>query len=284
MVTGPTVHRRQLGAELRRLRVAAGRLIGESAKALGCSDTRLSRIETGRGGAVAKERDVRVLCALYGVEDESKIDMLLTMLTNSQKRGWWESFEEVLPSGLEVYVGLETDARAERAWEPLLVHGLLQTPDYARTVIKATRTHRPADVDDLVQVRTERQRLLNREGNPLELWAVLDESVIRRPIGGAEVMRTQLRHLRETADLLNVMIQIVPFDKRSHPGLGGAFSLLEFEDEPSVVYVDNPAGNLYLEKERDVRRFVHAFDVLKAAAIDPDDSLALIERAAKEMR
>ncbi len=282
---GPTVQRRQLGGELRRLREAAGKKIEDTAAELKCSQTRVSRIETGRGGAVAKPQDVRDMCEFYGVKDDKKIELLLGILSSSQQRGWWESFEEALPSGLEVYVGLETDARTERAWEPLLIHGLLQTPEYARAVLQATRTHRPADIEDLIRLRLERQQqVLLREENPLELWVVMDENAIRRPVGGPEVMREQLLHLREAADLPNVTVQVFPFTKPSHPGLGGAFTLLEFEADLPVTYVDCPAGNVYLEKEREVRRFVSSFDLLRASALDPDESTALIESAAEEMR
>lgn len=285
MPPGPTVHRRQLGAELRRLRETAGLRMEDAAKALECSHTRISRIETGKGGAVAKPADVRKLCEIYGVGDDRQVQMLLDMLSVvSQQRGWWEAFEAVLPSGLEVYVGLESDARSERAWEPLVVHGLLQTPEYARALIQAARIHSPSDIDDLVQVRAERKKLLTRPRDPLELWAVLDEAVLRRPVGGADVMTDQLAHLRELAEFPNVTIQVLPFGKGAHPGLGGAFALLEFETDPSVVYVDSPGGNLYLEKQRDVRRFVQAFDLLMATALDPDESTAQLESAAREMR
>src|ERR1700722_11085757 len=135
--SSPTVHRRQLGAELRRLREAAGLRVEDAAAALGCSPSRVSRIEIGHGKGVAKPADVRTLCELYKVSDERQVDMLLNMLSLvAQHRGWWEDFGSVLPSGLEVYVGLESDARAERCWEPLLVHGLLQTADYARGVFQ----------------------------------------------------------------------------------------------------------------------------------------------------
>jgi transcriptional regulator with XRE-family HTH domain len=285
MSPGPTVNRRQLGAELRRLREVAGLRMEEVAKALECSHTRVSRIETGKGGAVAKPADVRKLCELYGVSDERQVQMLLDMLSVvSQQRGWWEAFEGVLPSGLEVYVGLESDARAERAWEPLLVHGLLQTKDYARAVFQSWAANRPHDIDDLVQVRTERQKLLTRQNLPLELWAILDEVVLRRPVGGATVMREQLQHLMDLAQVPNVTLQVIPLRTGGHPGLGGAFSLLEFEDDEPVVYVDSPAGNLYLEKRNDVRRFVGTFDLLRAVALPPDESSALLSRAAEEMQ
>lgn len=284
--SGPIVHRRQVGAELRRLRETAGIRIEDVAKHLGCSQTRVSRIETARGTAVPKAADVQGMCALYGVTDERQIQMILDMLANSQKPGWWETFEDVLPSGLEVYVGLESDARTERAWEPLLVHGLLQTPDYAKAILNAWPTNRPYDIDALVQVRTERQKLLTRDPTPLELWAVLDEGTVRRPVGGPSVMQAQLRHLIALAEQPNITIQVLPIAKGSHPGLDGAFSILDFENDADtpVVYVESPAGNLYLEKVRDVRRFVNTFDLLRATALDPDESTALLDRAAKEMR
>jgi transcriptional regulator with XRE-family HTH domain len=278
------VHRRQLGAELRRLRRAAGLNVEDAARALGCSQPRISRIETGKGGAVAKPADVRTLCDLYGVTDQRQVELLVGMLTVvNQQRGWWEDFESVLPSGLEVYVGLESDARAERGWEPLLVHGLLQTKEYARAVFLMGGSNRPHDIDDLVHVRTERQKLLTREETRLELWAILDEAVIRRPIGGTAVMRDQLRHLSDVTDLPNVTVQVIPLATGGNPGLSGPFSMLEFEDDSPVVYVESQAGNLYLEKKHDVRRYASTFDLLRAMALSPADSAALLFRAAEEM-
>jgi transcriptional regulator with XRE-family HTH domain len=282
--TGPTVHRRQLGAELRRLREAAGLRVEDAAAALGCSGSRVSRIEIGRGSGVAKPADVRTLCELYHVTDEQQVEMLLDMLSVvSRQRGWWEDFGRVLPSGLEVYVGLESDARAERCWEPLLVHGLLQTADYARAVVQMGGRHPLADIDDLVQIRMERQKLLTRPESPLEVWAIFDEAVVRRPLGGVDVMRAQLRHLVEATELPNVAIQIVPLSMGANPGLTGAFSILEFEDESPVVYVESRAGNLYLEKRSDIRQNVTAFDLLRSMALAPAESIALLRQAAEEM-
>lgn len=284
MVPGPTVHRRQLGAELRRLRKAAGLSVEDAARALGCSQPRVSRIETGKGGAVAKPADVRTLCELYKVTDERQVEMLLGMLSAvSQQRGWWEDFERVLPSGLEVYVGLESDARAERGWEPLLVHGLLQTKDYARAVFLMGGSNRPHDIDDLVHVRMERQKLLTREGQRLELWAILDEAVLRRPLGGVSVMRDQLHRLADVTEMPNVTIQVIPLSTGGNPGLAGPFSILEFEDDSPVVYAESQVGNLYLEKKIDVRRYASTFDLLRAMALSPAESAALLSRAAQEM-
>ncbi|MFD4021168.1 helix-turn-helix domain-containing protein [Streptomyces sindenensis] len=279
----PTVNRRQLGAELRRLRLAKGPLIEDVAAHLQTSQTRVSRMETGKGRVVIKAEEIGALCELYGVTDERQIRLLTSMLSDSKHPGWWDQFREVLPSGLDVLCGLETDALAERAWEPLLVHGLLQTPEYAQAILQAWPSTRLHDIADLVKVRTERQALLTRTDRaPLELWAILDEAVIRRPVGAAGVMRAQLHHLAEMAELPNVTLQIAPEAKGAHPGLGGAFALLEFDSEPPMVYVDSPAGNLYLDKKHDVRRFTTTFDLLRAMALDPDDSLVRLRTAAKE--
>ena len=280
--SGPIANRRQLGAELRRLRKAAKLDAAEAAQHLHCSMSRVSRLETGSAQAQATEEDVRMLCELYGVTDERQVEMLLGMLDEAQQRGWWESFEDVLPSGLEVFFGLEIDAMAERAWEPLLIHGLLQTADYARTIFRSWPTNLPHDIEPLVQARTERQKILTREDAPLELWLVLDEAAIRRPVGSPSVMREQLLHLVAMSELHTVTIQVVPLHKGGHPGLGGPFSILDFERGDPFVYCEGVAGNLYLEKRQDVRRFGSTFDLLRALALAPDESSALLKRAAEE--
>ena len=282
--SGPAVNRRNLGAELRRLRVAAGLKGDPVARHLGCSVTRVSRIESGHQGAVAKPADVQKMCELYGVTDERQVDMLLDMLSSSQQIGWWEAYEDVLPSGLEVLVGLEADARAKRSWEPLLLHGLLQTPEYARAVLVAWNSHAPGDIDALVEVRRKRQDVITREESPLELWAVLDEGTIRRPVTTPEIMRGQLSHLIELGSLPNVHIQILPWTKGGHPGLGGSFSILEFEEDNPIVYVESLAGNLHLEKRPVIRRFTTMFQLLGAMALPLDESTAFLKNAAKELQ
>ncbi|MFC9431509.1 helix-turn-helix domain-containing protein [Streptomyces sp. NPDC056987] len=283
----PTVGRRQLGAELNRLRTAKGIKLKDVAEYLGTSPTRAGRLESGRGRVMPKAEEIRKLCALYDVTDERQIQRLIEMLPAPKQPGWWDPYRELLPSGLEVFLELETNALDERAWEPVLVHGLLQTPEYARAVIETGPTNRQTDVEDLVEARTKRRELLTsaRVGrDPLALWVILDEAVIRRPIGGPTVMRGQLEHLIVMAALPSVTLQIVPQAKGAHPGLGGAFSLLEFEDEPPIAYVDCPAGNLYLEKKTEVRRFTTTFDLLRAVAHDPLESAAILHSAAKEMK
>ncbi|MEV6183045.1 helix-turn-helix transcriptional regulator [Streptomyces sp. NPDC052015] len=280
---GPTVRRRQLGAELRRLREQAGRRIEDTATHLECSMSKISRVETGQ--APIKARDVRDLLEWYGVTDPLRIETVMQIHRDAQQQGWWAHYGEVLPSGMATYAGLEADARVLRSYESTFVHGLLQTEDYARAVIAAVRPNEPHEVDQLVRFRKERQALLTRRPDPLELWVVMEESALRRPVGGTEVMAAQLHHLIEAARLPNVTLQVMPTAKGAHAALAGTFSLLEFEPHtPTVVYVDSIAGNVYLEKERDVRTFIQTFDLLRAAAPDPQEAPATLERIAEEMR
>ncbi|MET7982905.1 MULTISPECIES: helix-turn-helix transcriptional regulator [unclassified Streptomyces] len=281
-VGGPTVRRRQLGSELRRLREHAGKKIEDAAAHLECSMSKISRVETGQ--APIKARDVRDLLEWYGVTDSAQTETVMQIHRDAQQQGWWAHYGEVLPSGMATYAGLESDARALRSYEPTFVHGLLQTEDYARSVIAAARPNDPHEVDQLVSFRKERQSLLTREPEPLELWVVLEESALRRPVGGSDVMAAQLAYLAEATAMPNVTIQIMPTAKGAHAALAGMFSLLEFEPRtPTVVYVNSIAGNVYLEKERDVRTFIQTFDLVRAAAPDPQETRSVLETIAREM-
>ncbi|WP_328643916.1 helix-turn-helix transcriptional regulator [Streptomyces canus] len=275
--------RRQLGAELARLRHARGLKAADVAKRLGCSETRISRIENGTGRARLREPELTVLCELYKITDEQQIQTLRNLADGAVSgSAWWDGYREVLPSGLDSLLAFETDATTEWAWEPVLVHGLLQTPAYARHVLAAWPTNRPLDIEDLVKVRSKRAELLTRENAPLELWVILDETVIQRPIGDLDVMRDQIGHLIDLSVLPNVTLQMMPVAKGAHPGLGGAFAILDFEDASPVVYVDSPAGNLYLDRPYEVRKFRGSLDLLRAYALDPDDSAALLRDAVRE--
>lgn len=282
-VGGPTVRRRQLGAELRRLREQAGKRIEDAATHLECSMSKISRVETGQ--APIKGRDVRDLLEWYGVSDPLRIETVMQIHKDAQQQGWWAHYGDVLPSGMATYAGLESDARVLRQYESTVVPGLLQTEDYARAVIATAWFNQPHETDQLVRFRKERQTLLTRQPDPLELWVVLEESALRRPVGGREVMAAQLRHLAETVTMPNVTLQIMPTAKGAHVAMAGPFSLLEFQPHAStVVYVESAAGNVYLEKERDVRTFVQTFDLLRATAPDPQEALALLEQLTGEMQ
>lgn len=283
MATGPTVRRRRLGTELRRLRDSAGYKLEEVAGMLGVAPSTLSRIETGK--APTKLAYLSQLLELYQVTDAGQRQILVDMAREGHRKGWWAAYDDVLPSGLGVYVGLEAEASGLRSYEIAVVHGLLQTTDYARAILRASAPRHTADqIERLVDLRMERQRRLD-DNPPLDLWVIHDEAVIRRTVGGPVVMRHQLAHLLVAAGLPGVTLQVLPFDTGAHAGHDGPFSIVEFHDrsDSEVVYVESTAGPIYLEKDREVRACAEVFDRLRAAALPPEASLDLISKAAREL-
>lgn len=282
---GPIGQRRRLGVELRQLREAAGLKIDQVAAYLECSPSRVSRIETGK--AIAQVRDARDMLDMYGVEtDAQQRERLLVMAKEAQQEGWWTEYEDVLQPDFETYVGLEGDAASLRVYETHLIHGMLQSEEYARAFIHAARWTETADeVERRVAFRMERQGLLSRSPVPLELWAILDEAVLRRPVGGHAVMREQLNHLIKLAALPNVTIQVLPFAKGAHAGMDGLFEILSFPDQTDtdVVYVESAGGTVYMEKPKDTRRNTLVFERLRAEAMDPDQSVRFIDEIAREI-
>jgi hypothetical protein len=194
-------------------------------------------------------------------------------------------YDDVLPTGFGIYVGLEAEAAGLRIYEPQVVNGLLQTPDYARAVLREVHKKDGTEpLQRLAELRMKRQALLTEEDRA-DLWLILDEAVIRRPVGGPEVMRGQLSHLAEISRRPNVTLQVLPFSSGAHPALNGAFTIIEFPEraDPDVVYVDSWGGPIYLEKDREVRACAEAFDRLRAAALPPGDSIALVAMVAGEL-
>lgn len=283
MTTGPTVRRRRLGTELRRLRDSSGYKLEEVASELGVAPSTLSRIETGK--APTKSVYLAQMLELYGVNDIAQRQILVDMAREGHRKGWWAAYDDVLPSGFDIYVGLEAETAAIRSYEISVVHGLLQTPDYARAVLRETfPRHTAQQIDRLVDLRIERQHRLD-DVPPLELWAIHDEAVIRRPVGGPATMRRQLHYLAVTADRPGVTLQVLPFSCGAHAAHGGPFSILEFPDrsDSEVAYVESVAGYIYLEKDRDVRARSEAFDRLRAAALSPGASCDLISQVARDL-
>lgn len=280
----PTVRRRRLGIEMRRLREEAGLLIETVARELECSMSKISRIETGK--TIARSRDIRDMLTLYGVTDERRRDTLLTLAREAQQHGWWEQYDRILPPGFNTYIGLEAEATTVRNYELQFVPGLLQTPDYARAVDAAARyggngRHRE---QFLTASLTRQERLIDRY-DPLRVHTVLDESVLRRPVGGAEVMGMQLWKLRDLTDLPNVTIQVLPLAEAGEAGLPGQFVLLEFADpgDGDIAFVDTPMDVLCLQKAGEVAWYRSAHDRLIRTALNPDDSRRWLETAAGEM-
>src|SRR5690606_38353095 len=233
---GPTVRRILLGAQLRRLRERNGITREAAGWEIRASESKISRMELGRVGF--KERDVSDLLTLYGVTDTEERTALLALARQANAPGWWHRYGDVLPHWFQSYLDLEAAATMIRTYEVQFVPGLLQTAGYARAVIRIGHSGaRAEEIERRVEVRMARQRVLHRE-NPPQLWAVIDEAVLRRPMGGHKVMREQVLHLLEATKMPNVRIQVVPFHAGGHAAAGGAFTLLRFpeQDLPDVVY------------------------------------------------
>ena len=281
---GPTVRRRRLGTELRRLREAHSIKLEEVADQLGVAASTLSRIETGK--APTRSAYLTAMLEMYGVDDPGQRQVLIDMAREGHRKGWWAAYEDVLPTGFGIYVGLEAEASSLRAFESVVVHGLLQTEDYARAVMTTVRRKLAAEeIERNVALRMQRQEALLRE-EPLELWLILDESVVRRTIGGPELMHSQLVHLVDASLRSNVMLQVLPFSSGPHPFLNGPFCLIEFPEryDPDVVYTEGVAGQAYLERDKEVRACAEGFDLLRAAALSPADSTDLISTLASQVK
>jgi hypothetical protein len=252
---GPTVRRLQLGARLRSLREANGVTRERAGYAIRASESKISRMELGRVGF--KERDVTDLLTLYGVDDQDEHERLLTMAREGNTQGWWHQYGDVLASWFQNYLDLEQAAELIRTYEVQFVPGLLQTHAYARAVIILGHADAGmAEVERRVGLRMARQQILSRPDAP-RLWAVLDEAVLRRPIGGMDVLREQIEYLLEASRNTKVRLQIMPFDRGGHAAAGGAFSILRFphQDLPDVVYIEHLTSALYLEKREDLDRY-----------------------------
>jgi hypothetical protein len=276
----PTVRRRRLGQELRRLRELKGMTAEEVAERLLVSQSKISRLENGRRSI--SQRDVRDLCNVYEVEDQRIVDSLMQMAKDSRQQGWWHTFGDIPYS---VYIGLETDAASLRVYDPQVVPGLLQTRQYAKALIAgALPETAPADIEKRVQVRMRRQERITAAENPLRLWTVLDEAALKRVVGNRTIMREQLEHLVEQSQLPHVTVQVIPFEMGAHPGLNGQYAILEFPDaaDSSVVYIEGVTSDLYLEKANDVQKYSVMYEHLRAQALNVEQSLQFISKIAKE--
>lgn len=278
----PTVRRRRLGQELRRLREEQGMTAEEVAERLLVSQSKISRLENGRRSI--SPRDVRDLCAVYQVEDHRLVESLMQMARESRQQGWWHAFAELSPT-YSVYIGLETDASSLRVFEPLVVPGLLQTPGYANAVISGALPEVAQDeVNSRVQVRLRRQQRLHDEENALRLWAVVDEAALRREVGGPRTMVEQLHRLAEWSLLPHVTLQVMPFSAGAHPGVNGQYTILEFPEasDSTVIYLEGGTSDLYLEKPHDVQYYSIMYEHLRAQALSPEQSRHFLVKLADE--
>lgn len=282
---GPTAQRIILGTHLRRLREAAGISRTEAAWEIRGSESKISRIELGRVGF--KVRDVDDLLTFYKLEDEAERERLLTMARQANDPGWWQRYDDLTPIWFHDYLGLEMAADLIRTFELQFVPGLLQTPEYARATIQLGRQDvaLPRDeVDRLVSLRMGRQEVLTRQ-RPARLWAVLDESVLQRPIGSRAILRAQLEHLIEASRRHNVTLQIIQFEKGGYTATGGAFTLLRFNDPdlPDIVYIEHLTSAVYLDKREELDTYVVTMDAVSITASQPRETESILRRAIERL-
>ncbi|WP_329134319.1 helix-turn-helix domain-containing protein [Streptomyces sp. NBC_01476] len=270
---GSIVRRMLLGAQLRRLRESRGISREDAGYSIRASESKISRMELGR--VSFKERDVADLLTLYGVTEGGERLAMLGLVREANAAGWWHGYGEVMPTWFQTYVGLEESAALIRTFEVQFVHGLLQTEEYIRSVIRLGHPD-AADpwVERRVGLRLERQKLLVSEQAP-RFVAVMDEGALRRSFGGPEVMRGQVRHILETAEAPNVDVRILPFTTGGHAAGGGAFTLLSFpeSDLPDLVYLEQLTGALYIDKHDEVVEYTKAMNALDTVALQPAESL-----------
>jgi hypothetical protein len=273
---GPTVLRMLLGNQLRRYREAAGVTPDQAGWEIRASRSKISRLERGR--VSFKERDVADLLTFYGVTDEQVRGGILAAARQASAPGWWSKYGDVLADWFEAYLGLEAAASVIRMFELQFVHGLFQTEDYARAVTRLGYRAAPAaEIDRRVSMRLKRQDLLTRPGQP-QVWTIIDEGALRRPVGGRAVMHAQLHRLIEAAELPNVTIQVVPYAHGGHAAAGGSFAVLRFAetDLPDVVYIEHLTSALYLDKREDVDHYMEVMNHVSTEALSPARTVSFL--------
>jgi transcriptional regulator with XRE-family HTH domain len=279
---GPTVLRMILGRQLQALREKAGMSYEQAAESIYSSEWTVRRMERAEGGL--KPLTVKSLLMAYGITDIREIDAFLDLARGASKPGWWHSYDDVLPSWFRTAVGLEESASLIRSYQPQVVPGLLQTSDYVRAISTASFPGATSEeTQRRVALRLARQELLTRPGTP-DYWVVLEETVLRRPVGGPKVMRAQLAHLIEAAGRPNVTIQVIPFAAGWHPAMYGMFWIFRFpgQELPDVVYSEGLTSSYYLNKPEDTTRYTEALDRMCAQAAPPDQTITILRDIMKE--
>ena len=288
-LTGSTVPRRQLGRYLRDARNKAGLTIKDAARGLEWSETKIWRIESGQTSL--RSFDVEVMCRVYEVAADMT-EALMGLARETKSRGWWQAYGDAVPEWFDLFVGLEAAASRLFLHEQELVPGLFQTPAYARTLIEAEHPDESGEeISRRVSLRTARQALVRRTIDPPAFQVALNESVLRRPVGGAAVMAEQLERLAEVSELPNVSLRVIPFAVGYQPGIvTGSFNILRFpmngggqESEPPTVYADLYTGALYLDKPNEIDRYSEAFAAIWQHALDEAASRKIIHQAAEEL-
>ncbi len=281
--SGPTVRRILLGSQLRRLRESRGIAREAAGYAIRASESKISRMELGR--VSFKVRDVEDLLTLYQVNDVDEREPLLALAQAANLPGWWHRYGDVLADWFQPYLGLEEAASVVRTYEVQFVPGLLQTPDYARAVVARGHIGAPAaQIESRVSLRMARQQLLTRP-DPPQLWAVLDEAALRRPIGGVDVMRAQIQALIDVSELDNVTVQVMPFRSGGHAAEGGAFTILRFpeHDLPDVVYLEHVTSAIYLDRRTDADAYLETMNRLCIESPPPTDTASILATIRDEL-
>ncbi|OLT12921.1 transcriptional regulator [Pseudonocardia sp. CNS-139] len=280
--SGPTVTRIVLGTQLRRLREGAGITREAAGDAIRASHAKISRLELGRVGI--KERDIEDLLTLYGVTEPAERAEYLALVHRANAPGWWQQYGDLLPTWFEMYLRLEQAAAFIRTYQVQFIPGLLQTEEYARSVILVAHRSESADeIDRRVFLRVERQKMLQEPGSP-KLWAVVDEAALSRPFGAASTMRAQLQHLLEMSEQPNVILQVLPFHLGAHAAAGGPFTILRFAepDLPDIVYLEQLTSAVYLDKRPDVENYLAVMEQVTVQAETPERSKDMLHQLLKE--
>ncbi|CAM4056609.1 helix-turn-helix transcriptional regulator [Nocardiopsis rhodophaea] len=274
--SGPTVRRMLLGSELRKYREARDISRAAAGHHIRGSESKISRMELGRVGF--KERDVEDLLKLYGVTDKQVVRTLTDLARDTKKPGWWQHYGESLPNWFQSYVGLEEAASRIRVYEAQFVHGLLQTEDYARSVISSGVLTPSLEVEHRVEVRMKRQRHIY-EGSDVRLWAILDEAALRRPVGPVDIMRRQLQHLLHACDHPNITLQVIPFAAGAVAAEAGSFTILRYPDFElsDIIYLEQLTGSMCLDRRSEIDAYTMAMERLSVIAEPPSQTQDLIK-------
>jgi transcriptional regulator with XRE-family HTH domain len=280
----PTVRRRVLGANLRKLREKQHMTLQDAAKHLDCDPAKISRIETARNGI--RTGDLRSLLDLYGIRERDRQDNYVALAREGDKQRWWREFEDQFPQDFLDFLDLEDEVSDCRGFEPCLIHGLLQTRDYAAAVIRGGSTG-PLDERDQVKlkVRMERQKVLTDPAAPMHLWMIFGEGALRHQYGGRGVLIEQLHHLVESANLPNVTLQVLPFSAGAYPAGPYSFAIYRFPQPSSVevVHTEGAINHGYRETPEDTSVFSEIFDHLRAIALAPLESQTFLSQVAHEL-
>ncbi|MFM9443951.1 helix-turn-helix transcriptional regulator [Streptomyces acidiscabies] len=281
--SAPTVGQVVLGRRLLDLRERAGLKREEAAKVLRVAPATIRRMENAE--VALKIPYLQLLLKAYGVAGD-EAEGFVRLAEDANRPGWWQRYHDVLPGWFSMHVSLEGAAALIRQYEPHFVPGLLQTEDYARGVLVsgAIARTRPEDIDRLVALRMRRQELLTRPDAP-RIWVVMDETVLRRPVGGPEVMRAQIDRLLDAAKLPNVVLQIAPFASGPHPGTYGPFVLFRFAmpELPDMVYSEYLTGAVYLDAREEVATHLEVMDRMAARAATAHRTKEILRDLRKEL-